>query len=156
MELISLLAYSAILATFSKLSEPLRAKFLLDMSKLEAHLLAKGNVEKVVNALIAADKAAIPLTFKRATGILTGTCCIWYEGTNAKGAFEQKYYSNCKHAGVFLMCRDADDLLPDDTVTAGALIVPQTIKLPNGSKRTWNANFRFNVKSMRREMDWGD
>ena len=102
------------------------------------------------------NPANVKLTFKRATGILTGTCCIWYEGVNAKDAIEQKYYSNCKHAGVFLMCRDADELLPDDVVTAGALIIPQTIKLPNGSKRTWNANFRFNVRSAKRPMDWGD
>ena len=99
------------------------------------------------------NPANVKLTFKRATGILTGTCCIWYEGLNAKGAFEQKYYSNCKHAGVFLMCRDADELLPDYTVTAGALVVPQTIILPNGSKRKWNANFRFNVRSAVRPMD---
>ena len=102
------------------------------------------------------NPANVTLTFKRATGILTGTCCIWYEGVNARGAFEQKYYSNCKHAGVFLMCRGADELLPDDAMTAGALIIPQKIKLPNGSKRTWNANFRFNVRSAKRPMDWGD
>ena len=102
------------------------------------------------------NPANVKLTFKRATGILTGTCCIWYEGLNAKGVLTQKYYSNCKHAGVFLMCRDADDLLPEDTVTAGALVIPQTIKLPNGSKRKWNANFRFNVRSAKHPMDWGD
>lgn len=102
------------------------------------------------------NPANVKLAFKRATGILTGTCCIWYEGVNAKGVFEQKNYSNCKHAGVFLMCRGADELLSEDVVTAGALIVPQTIKLPNGSKRTWNANFRFNVRSALRRMDFGD
>ncbi|MBN1865349.1 MAG: flotillin-like FloA family protein, partial [Victivallales bacterium] len=36
---------------------------------LEAHYLAKGNVIKVVNALVAADKANIPLTLQRATAI---------------------------------------------------------------------------------------
>ncbi len=41
----------------------------LDMSKLEAHLLAKGNDEKVVNALIAAQRAEIPLNFERAAAI---------------------------------------------------------------------------------------
>ena len=38
-------------------------------SELEGHAMAGGNVLNVVNALIAADKAAIPLTFKRATAI---------------------------------------------------------------------------------------
>ena len=36
---------------------------------LEAHYLAGGNVQQVVNALISADKANIPLTFERATAI---------------------------------------------------------------------------------------
>ncbi|MCB9496740.1 MAG: flotillin-like protein FloA [Fibrobacteria bacterium] len=36
---------------------------------LEAHLLAGGNVARVVQALIAADKAGIPLNFKQATAI---------------------------------------------------------------------------------------
>ncbi len=46
-----------------------KAGLNLDMSKLEAHLLAKGNVEKVVNALIAAQRADIPLNFERAAAI---------------------------------------------------------------------------------------
>lgn len=37
--------------------------------ELEAHYLAGGNVLSVVNALIAADKADIPLSFKQATAI---------------------------------------------------------------------------------------
>jgi uncharacterized protein YqfA (UPF0365 family) len=44
---------------------------LLDVhqGKLEAHFLAGGNVDKVVDALIAADKATIPLSFDQATAI---------------------------------------------------------------------------------------
>ena len=38
-------------------------------SALEAHFLARGNVIRVVNALVAADKANIPLTLQRATAI---------------------------------------------------------------------------------------
>lgn len=37
--------------------------------ELEAHYLAGGNVDQVVLAMIAADKAAIPLTFERACAI---------------------------------------------------------------------------------------
>ena len=103
------------------------------------------------------NPANVKLTFKRATGILTGTCDIWYEALNAKGVPVQKRYSKCKHAGVFLMCRGEDDILDDDMVTAGALVIPQTIELLNGAKRKWNANFRFNVRSEKRKnMDWGD
>ncbi len=41
----------------------------IDISKLEAHYLAGGNVQNVVNALISADKAEIPLSFQKATAI---------------------------------------------------------------------------------------
>lgn len=41
----------------------------LTPSQLEAHYLAGGNVDRVVNALIAADRAAIPLKFERAAAI---------------------------------------------------------------------------------------
>ncbi len=46
-----------------------KAGLSLDANALEAHYLAKGNVGKVVNALISADKANIPLDFKMAAAI---------------------------------------------------------------------------------------
>jgi uncharacterized protein YqfA (UPF0365 family) len=41
----------------------------LETGKLEAHYLAGGHVEKVVNALVSADKAKLGLSFERATAI---------------------------------------------------------------------------------------
>ncbi|MBF0547608.1 MAG: flotillin-like protein FloA [Candidatus Riflebacteria bacterium] len=41
----------------------------LDLSGLESHYLAGGNVQRVVSALIAAARAGIPLNFKQATAI---------------------------------------------------------------------------------------
>ncbi len=46
-----------------------KAGIHVETGKLEAHLLAGGNVEKVVNALVSADKANLGLTFERATAI---------------------------------------------------------------------------------------
>ena len=46
-----------------------KAGLTLRANELEAHYLAKGNVVKVVNALISADKANIKLDFKTAAGI---------------------------------------------------------------------------------------
>ena len=46
-----------------------KAGLKLDANSLEAHFLAKGNVTKVVNALISADKANIHLDFKMAAAI---------------------------------------------------------------------------------------
>ena len=44
-------------------------KYGVTISKLEGHLLAQGNVNRVINALIAADKAEISLSFERSTAI---------------------------------------------------------------------------------------
>ena len=46
-----------------------KAGLTLYPNELEAHYLAKGNVPKVVQALISADKANIPLNFKMAAAI---------------------------------------------------------------------------------------
>ena len=46
-----------------------KAGITLDGGKLEAHYLAGGNVDRVINALISADKANLGLTFERATAI---------------------------------------------------------------------------------------
>lgn len=46
-----------------------KAGLKLDANELEAHYLAKGNVPKVVNALVSADKANIALDFKMAAAI---------------------------------------------------------------------------------------
>lgn len=97
------------------------------------------------------NAANVKLTFKRATGILTGTCDLWYEGKDSKGKFTQKAYTGCKHAGVLLWNRDDDTLLADDIWTAGAVVIPQTINYvdaKNAKKsRKWNASFRFNVRA---------
>ncbi|HEX2612060.1 MAG TPA: flotillin-like FloA family protein, partial [Fibrobacteria bacterium] len=47
----------------------IKAGLELRTEELEAHYMAGGHVERVVQALIAADKANIPLNFKRAAAI---------------------------------------------------------------------------------------
>ncbi len=46
-----------------------KAGIAIDTSQLEAHYLAGGHVQQVINALISADKADIDLSFERATAI---------------------------------------------------------------------------------------
>jgi uncharacterized protein YqfA (UPF0365 family) len=46
-----------------------KAGLNIPLNDLEAHFLAGGNVVRVVNAMISADKASIPLSFKRAAAI---------------------------------------------------------------------------------------
>ena len=47
------------------------------MDQLEAHYLAGGDVDRVVDALIAAERAAIPLTFERAAAIDLAAGMCW-------------------------------------------------------------------------------
>ena len=57
----------------SKIIMPLikanKAGLVVNVNQLEAHYLAGGDVDKVVDALIAAHRAEIPLTFERACAI---------------------------------------------------------------------------------------
>jgi len=46
-----------------------KAGIAISLNDLEAHYLAGGNVVRVVNAMISADEANIPLPFKRAAAI---------------------------------------------------------------------------------------
>jgi uncharacterized protein YqfA (UPF0365 family) len=57
----AIIVYNLIAAT--------KAGLVLSRNELEAHFLAGGRVKTVVNALISADKANIPLDFKSATAI---------------------------------------------------------------------------------------
>lgn len=56
------------LIVYSRISA-IKAGINLTTDQLEAHFLAGGNVQAVVNALISADKAGIPLNFDRAAAI---------------------------------------------------------------------------------------
>ena len=47
----------------------MKAGLNIPINKLEAHFLAGGNVDRVINALIAAQRANIPLEFERAAAI---------------------------------------------------------------------------------------
>ena len=96
------------------------------------------------------NAANVKLTFKRATGVLTGTCDLWYEGTNGTKRV-QNAFKNCKHAGVLIMNREKDGTvesrLPDDVWTAGAVVIPQSFRGADGKTRKWNASFPFNIKA---------
>jgi len=51
------------------LIKAIKAGLDIEVNKLEAHYLAGGNVDRVINALIAAQRANIPLEFERAAAI---------------------------------------------------------------------------------------
>ena len=57
-----------------------KAEIELEIGQMEAHFLAGGNVGRVVDALISADRAAIDLPWQRARRLtlLAVTCCKRY------------------------------------------------------------------------------
>ena len=121
-----------------------------------------GKASKYNDLSNSVNPANVTLTFKRATGIVTGTCELWYEGVNEKGVREQSSFTGCKHAGVLLLSRDPEqNWLLDDTDevctwTAGSVVVPQTIPLANRKTRKWNASFRFNIRATKVNRSWGE
>ena len=91
--------------------------------------------------------ANVKLNFKRATGVFSGTCDLWYEGVDEKGALVQKSCSGCRHAGVLLMTCGECASLSGEVVAPGAVVVPQTIRLSSGYRYTWKSSHRFNIRA---------
>jgi len=109
--------------------------------------------ESCVNA------ANLKPSFKRATGELSGTFDLWYEGVNAKGAKEQKTLSGLKFYSVLLMNFEDNGLLDGDVWATGFYIVPVSFSEKSGSKtvtRKYNASYRFDVKAAYAPVEWAD
>ena len=112
---------------------------------VDKQVLAKDSTKSYYDWPRCVNPANVTLTFKRATGVFTGTCDLWYEGIDGAGRIVQNRYSKCKHAGVLLMTRGACASLLGDVVAPGAVVIPQTIRLSSGSKYTWKSSHRFNI-----------
>ena len=102
----------------------------------------------------------VKLTFKRATGVVNGTFDLWYEGTNAKGAREQKSITGLKHEGVLILSRGDDGVLDNEVLSSGFFLAPQKIKFIDGKgkmqTRTWNGSYRFDINAIPVERIWTD
>jgi hypothetical protein len=102
----------------------------------------------------------VKVSFKRATGIVSGTFNIWTEGFNTKGDIVQKEIKGLKHEGVLLLSRDSAAPLADDVWTSGYYLAP--VNLPSGKKtRKWNCSLPFFIMAVDQgdvdwwENDWG-
>ena len=107
-----------------------------------------------------ANAANVKLTFKRATGIVSGTFDLWYEGTNAKGVKEQKSITGLKHEGVLVPMRGDDGVLEAEVLSSGFFVAPQKIKYYDAKgkqqTRTWNGSYRFDIKAVDVPREWSD
>ena len=121
--------------------------------------LVKDASKKLNDWAASANAANVKLAFKRATGIVSGSFDLWYEGTNAKG-FEQKSITGLKHEGVLVLMRGDDGYLEDDVLSSGFFLAPQKIKYTDAKgkqqTRAWNGSYRFDIKAVDVARDWTD
>lgn len=95
-----------------------------------------------INSLkLAANPANMTFSFKRATGIWTGTFDIFVEGQAKK--FGGKSYS---HRGVLVMYRDPAATIGEDVPMMGFCLLPMKI-----GTRSWTASLPFDVVAVSAE-----
>lgn len=127
---------------------------------VEKQALVKDASKKFNDWAASVNASNVKLTFKRATGIVSGTFDLWYEGTNAKGAFEQKSVSGLKHEGVLVLSRGDDGYLEDEVLSSGYFLAPQEFKYKDAKgkdqKRKWNGSYRFDINAVHVDRTWTD
>ena len=104
--------------------------------------LAKIGKTKLYDLGASVNPWNVKLTFKRATGILSGSLSVWSETADG---LAQKEIKSLKHEGVLLLNR-GESPLADNVWTAGYYLAPATLKKTTGSgTRKWNCSLPFNI-----------
>ena len=122
-----------------------------------------GKATKLNDWALCTNAANVTVTFKRATGIISGSFDLWYQGTNAKGDFEQvtTLYKGLKHNGVYVPYRWNDGFLEDDVWTSGYFLAPQKLeyydeKAGKTKTRSWTGSYRFDIRAVPVKHDWAE
>ena len=100
----------------------LQREYLTDAFSLSAVDVAVDVTGNTVN-VPKGNAANVKLTFKRATGVLTGTSDLEYDG---------KAYKNLKHAGILILNRSTTNAaaLGEEVWAAGSLVIPKVTNVP--------------------------
>ena len=125
----------------------------------EKQALVKDAKTKLVDWDSSVNASNVKIAFKRATGVVSGTFDLWYEGVNAKGALEQKSVAGLKHEGVLLLSRGDSVALGEEVLSSGFILAPQTFKETVGKKtvtRKWTGSYRFDIRATPVAVDWED
>jgi len=132
-----------------------------DKVSIEAQKLVK-NADKYNDWANCTNAANVKVNFTRATGIVSGTFDLWYEGYN-KDVFEQTrtLYTGLKHYGVFVPYRWDDGILENDVWTTGFFLAPQKLKYydekaKKEQTRAWTGSYRFDIKATKVDRDWSE
>lgn len=116
--------------------------------------LVKDATKKLNDWEKCANASNVKLAFKRATGVVSGTFDLWYEGVNAKGAFEQKSMTGLKHNGVLILSRGDEGYIDDGVLTTGFYLGPKMTYKEGTKSRSWTGSYRFDIKATKVERDW--
>ena len=126
---------------------------------VEKQTLVKDAKTKLIDWGASVNASNVKITFKRASGVVSGTFDLWYEGVNAKGATEQKSVTGLKHEGVLILSRGDEGFIEDEVLSSGFFLAPQTLKETVGTKtvtRKWTGSYRFDVRATPVARTWTD
>ena len=99
------------------------------------------------------NPSGVTITFKRATGVISGKFDVWTEGKDTKGNTVQKKLTGFTHEGVLLLSRDAQSPLADTVWTAGYFLTP-SLKSED-TKKSLKESFQFNImREDQGDVDW--
>ena len=94
-------------------------------------------------AVTGTNVSGLKVSFKRATGVLTGSFDLLSEGTDSRGKTVQKKISGFKHEGIVLLARDLFSPLASETLSAGYYLAPGVTSA--ASKKKFTGSYQFNV-----------
>lgn len=113
---------------------------------VEKQVLVKDLITKLYDFEASVNPSNLKLTFKRATGVISGTFELWSEGENAKGDTVQKKISGFKHEGIMIFSRDALSPLDGDIWSVGYYLAPAATS--SITKKKCTLSYQFNIKAI--------
>ena len=132
-----------------------------DKVSVAAQKLVKG-ADKLNDWGLSTNAANVKVNFTRATGVVSGTFDLWYDGNNTKGDWEQvnSLYKGLKHYGLFIPYRWDDGILEEEVWTTGFFLAPQKLKYYDAKgteqTRTWTGSYRFDIRAEKAKRDWSE
>ena len=133
-----------------------------DKVSVAAQKLVKG-ADKLNDWGISTNAANVKVNFTRATGVVSGTFDLWYDGNNTKGDWEQvnSLYKGLKHYGLFIPYRWDDGILEEEVWTTGFFLAQQKIKYydekaKKEQTRSWTGSYRFDIRAEKAKRDWSE
>ena len=122
----------------------------------EKQTLVKDAATRLTDFDRSVNPSGIKVSFKRATGVVSGSFNVWTEGTDARGNTVQKSVTGFKHEGVLLLSRDESAPLDEQIWTAGYFLAPSVNSSVTGKKYIESRQFNIISEDHSGEDPWAD